>query len=93
MNGYLILFLLYSSFPGFAAFPGISIFCNKYTGFILGAMKIASNGRIYCVLKIRVQVFNNFTQKKFCEPLNIKLVSKPKIQPNEIFRRPQNYFW
>ena len=82
MNINLIFFLLYLSFPGFMAFPGISNFCNKYTGFIPGATKIALNGRIHCDLKIRVQVLNNFDQKKFCAPLNIKLVSKPQMAAN-----------
>ena len=71
MNINLIFFLLGLSFPGFMAFPGISNFCNKYTGFIPGATKLAANGRLQWELKIRVQVFQNFNQKKFCGPLNI----------------------
>ena len=71
MNSNSIFFLLYSLFPGLAAFPEISIFCDKYTGFILGATKIAANERTHCGLKIRVQVLDNFDQKKFCGPLNI----------------------
>ena len=67
-------FLGYLSFPGFPAFPGILNFCNKYTGFVPGSTKIAVNGRIHCELKIRVQVFENFNHRKFCGPLNIKLV-------------------
>ena len=82
MNIDLNFFLLYLSFPGFMAFPGISNFCNKYTGFIPGATKIALNGRTHCELKIRVQVLNIFDQKKFCEPLNIKLVVKPQMVAN-----------
>ena len=66
MNIDLNFFLLYLSFPGFMAFPGISNFCNKYTGFIPGATKLAANGRLQWELKIRVQVFQNFNQKKFC---------------------------
>ena len=64
-------FLGYLSFPGFPPFPGIWNFSNKYRGFVPGSTKIAVNGRIHCELQIRVQDFENFNQRKFCEPLNI----------------------
>ena len=60
--------------PGFWTFPGIWILWNKYTGFGQGASKIVVNGRIHCELQIRVQVFENSNQRKFCGPLNIKSV-------------------
>ena len=68
-----VLFSGVCPFPGFPAFPGILIFWNKYTGFTLGVAKIALNGSVYCELKIRVQVFENFNQRELCGPLNIKL--------------------
>ena len=68
-----VLFPGVGPFPGFRAFPGILIFCHKYTGFTLGVAKIALNGSVYCELKIRVQVFENSNQREFCGPLNIKL--------------------
>ena len=71
VNIKVILSLGHPSFPGFPAFPGILNFCNKYTGFVPRAAKIVLNGRIHCELQIRVQDFENFNQRKFCEPLNI----------------------
>ena len=60
-------------FPGFLAFPGILIFRQKYTGFTFGVAKVALDGSIYCELKIRGQVLENFNQGEFCGPLNFKL--------------------
>ena len=68
-----VLFPGVGPFPGFPAFPGILIFRQKYISFTLEVAKIALNGSVYCELKIRVQVLENFNQTEFCGPLNIKL--------------------